>query len=356
MRDRVGKRVSVDGRDGCRCRGALMRRWAWLLMGIVAFLGCHPEISTRPESPDATPDPLVVPTLPLGFAYELLPGEITFASGGDLFTFDAGPAERVHLFATSAYETAPAWSPDGRSLVFSSAEEGPADLYLISIHPDGRVSPPYNLTESPNANEITPEWSPDGTVLVYAAYRLGAWGLHTIEFAYGGDSDRPIAVGDKVLTYSQRFLGHPAWSPVEPKIAFTSERGDRWKILMTDATGRGPTLFPGLSRYASSGYPAWSPDGRRIAFASTEVGNWDIYVINADGTDRVQLTDHPAPDWAPVWSPDGRWIAFSSTRDGVGNIFLVRDDGSETIRLTRGPTFDHFPAWRSVDLILDRDG
>jgi TolB protein len=322
----------------------------------VGLLGCHPELSVPPDAVDAEipVDPAVIPTLPSGFPYEILPGAVTFASSGDLYTFDAALTTPVLLLSIPGYQTAPAWSPDGRSLAFTSAMEGPADLYLISLNSEGGWSPPYNLTESPEVNESTPEWSPDGSRLVYTSFDSGIWSLRTLEFVYN-EEGRPSAIRDKLLTYNQRFQGHPSWSPAEPRIAFTSERGDRWEILITDPTGLSPSPLSGVDQYASTGYPAWSPDGKRLAFASTPAGNWDIYVINADGTGLVQLTWDPASDWAPAWSPDGRWIAFSSNRDGVGNLFIVRDDGSETIRLTRSSIYDVFPTWRSADPMTDRD-
>ena len=337
-----------------RIQGDAVRRWAWFLIALASLLGCRPEIPERPESCGITSEPVVIPTLQPGFAYELLPGEITFASVGDLYSFDAGSLERVPLFVTSAYETAPAWSPDGQSLAFSAAEEGPADIYVASFDPDVGWTQPYNLTESPNANELTPEWSPDGTALVYASRRLNGWSLTMLELGYQDDG-RPFRIRDRRLTFSQRFQGHPDWSPIEPKIAFTTEQGDRLGILVTGEGESGPSPFPGLDRYASAAYPAWSPDGRRLAFAGTGAGNWDIYVIHADGTAQTQITAHPAADWEPVWSPDGRWIAFSSTRDGVGNIFLVRDNGSELVRLTRGSGFDHSPTWGPVNRFLKPD-
>ena len=332
-----------------------MRRWAWLVIVIVGLGACSPRAPLSFDRPDVPDEPVVIPTLPPGFAYELLPGEVTFASEGDLYTFDARFTEPLPLFTTPAYETAPAWSPDGRSLAFASAGEGPADLYVASFDPDGGWTTPFNLTESPEANESAPGWAPDGSRLVYASRQMSSWGLFTIEFVVRDQGRRPVAGSEKRLTYSQRFLGHPDWSPIEPKIAFTSERGGRWEIMVISATGTGPSPFPGLGSYASSGYPAWSPDGSRLAFASTQAGNWDIYVINADGTGRAQLTFHPASDWSPVWSPDSRWIAFSSTRDGVGNVFIVRADGSETVRLTANSAFDHAPTWRPVDLMPARD-
>ena len=38
--------------------------------------------------------------------------------------------------------------------------------------------------------------------------------------------------------------------------------------------------------------------------------------MNADGTNPINLTNHPAADTQPDWSPDGLRIVFSSNRDG----------------------------------------
>ena len=47
---------------------------------------------------------------------------------------------------------------------------------------------------------------------------------------------------------------------------------------------------------ARDGRPNWSPDGQQIAFTSDRDGNWEIYVMNADGTNPINLTNHPAED------------------------------------------------------------
>ena len=47
---------------------------------------------------------------------------------------------------------------------------------------------------------------------------------------------------------------------------------------------------------AGNNWAEWSPDGTRIAFQSNRSSNLDIWVMNADGSDPVQLTDHPEPD------------------------------------------------------------
>ena len=77
---------------------------------------------------------------------------------------------------------------------------------------------------------------------------------------------------------------------------------------------------------------AWSPDGRSIVYRDSTRGineNDEIFVAAADGSERRNLTDHPANDWGPDWSPDGSTIAFNSDRGrGRPGGFLVDADGT----------------------------
>jgi TolB protein len=80
-----------------------------------------------------------------------------------------------------------------------------------------------------------------------------------------------------------------------------------------------------------------------LAFTSNRDGNDEIVVMNADGSGRVNLTQHAAFDSHPVWSPDGSRIAFLSDRDGVASgssvsgrsldVFVMDADGGNLVRL-----------------------
>jgi TolB protein len=74
----------------------------------------------------------------------------------------------------------------------------------------------------------------------------------------------------------------------------------------------------------------------KIVFVSTRDvnGNFEVYVTDWDGSNQVNLTNHPASDWEPVVSPDGKKIAFTSDRDEVYGIYIMDTAGSGVKRLT----------------------
>jgi TolB protein len=87
-------------------------------------------------------------------------------------------------------------------------------------------------------------------------------------------------------------------------------------------------------------YPAVSPDGKKIAYTSDINGIWQIMVMNWDGTDKTQLTRNPWRSGYPTWSFDGRFIYFEVYQDGDWEIYRINSDGSNLKRLTFNPGID----------------
>ena len=80
---------------------------------------------------------------------------------------------------------------------------------------------------------------------------------------------------------------------------------------------------------------AEAPTTPKILFTSTRDGNYEVYVMNPDGSEQVNLTQHPREDLSAVWSPTGDKILFVSNRQGtrVRDLYLMDPDGSNVRRV-----------------------
>ena len=80
---------------------------------------------------------------------------------------------------------------------------------------------------------------------------------------------------------------------------------------------------------------AKAPTTPKILFTSTRDGNREVYVMNPDGSEQVNLTQHPGGDLQAVWSPTGEQILFVSDRQGtrVRDLYVMDADGSNVRRV-----------------------
>ena len=94
---------------------------------------------------------------------------------------------------------------------------------------------------------------------------------------------------------------------------------------------------------------AEAPTTPKILFTSTRDGNYEVYVMNLDGSEQVNLTQHPREDLSAVWSPTGDKILFVSNRQGtrVRDLYLMDPDGSNVRRVFKKKAKGRrgYPAW-----------
>ena len=97
----------------------------------------------------------------------------------------------------------------------------------------------------------------------------------------------------------------------------------------------------------SSRTAAWAeaPETAKIAFMSKQDGNSEIYIMNPDGSEQVNLTQHPAEDYDPAWSPNGKQILFSSNRDGPFDLYLMDADGTNIRKVFKNSKYRRNPVW-----------
>ena len=290
-----------------------MARALVLLLALAA--GCRPS--------DAPP-----PGLPGGGRVAFVVDRLTRVDR-DIFVLE-DPAQAPWALASGGgTNEAPAWSPEGRALLFSRNVDGLKGMFLWE---EGREI--ERVSSAPYV-DMAPSWSPDGRHVAVMSLRDENWEIYVLRADGSGEGVR--------LTENDADDQWPAWSPAGDRIAFVSDRDGDPDLWWTDPEGKKVERLT-TDRFAD-GRPAWSPDGRRIAWSSERDGKAAVFVMDHDGRNVRRLTsrEHEAVD--PAWSPDGRHLVFVGTRDGFRELYLVASDGSGERRLTELRGNARQPAW-----------
>ena len=225
---------------------------------------------------------------------------------------------------------APSFSPDGRTIVFSTWALNEGEIWSVSRQ-DGSLQRvfPRDRKGPRIVFGYEPVYSPRGDRVYFAAtagswmnaslWRVrvppspgGPWGEPESVSTAGPASLRQIAISPRdgaTLVYAALSSTSNLRSlPIDGRSA--APAGD--SIPLTHATGCRNSL------------PVFSPDGSRIAFVSCRAGaNTDIWVMDADGQRARPLTDDAAAMGSPSWLPDGERVAFLSSREGSKALWSV---------------------------------
>jgi len=243
-------------------------------------------------------------------------GESTTFTDNDVFVMDAdgGNVRQLTPEVDGSSSSQPAWSPDGRRIVYV---RGPSiHSAVVAVTPlafgglllvDADGGEPSRLTRA--EPDAAPAWSPDGREIVFVrGHGLnmpgGDMDLFTVDAA--GGLPRPLTRTAHALETA------PAWSPDGSRIAFarslsSSAFTGKAAIFVINRDGSGESLLFEHKLYSETSYGlSWSPDGRTIAF---ETGELDCTVVAtaqiATGHLR-RLTSCTGPFRAsvgPSWQP-----------------------------------------------------
>lgn len=238
-----------------------------------------------------------------------------------------GRNERV-VTQNGSINISPAWSPDGRSLLYTCFRRRNPDLFQIVIS-TGRVS----LLSAAKGLNAAAEWSPDGKRIALMMRGKGNSEICLLN----QQGEDPVQ-----LTRSWDNKASPTWSPDGKQIAFVSDRSGSPQIYIMDLARRKIKRLTYEGGYNCS--PVWSPKGDKIAFARQEEGRFHIYTIRPDGTDMKRLTTEGSNEY-PSWAPNGRHIVFASKSGGRYDLFIITADGGGPWRVTDSPYSETEPAW-----------
>ncbi len=224
------------------------------------------------------------------------------------------------------YDYAPAISPDGRRLAFSSNREksGTDNIYVMNM--DGTNL--TKITTTQNAKNWSSSWFPDGRRLAFSSNRQGLWQTFTMND--DGSDVKPL------ITSNQDVINVEV-SPSGSTIAYICGK----EICLADSDGSNPRVL--LQNGLPKDHLAWSPDSARLAFTqlNPNSGKTSVHVLDLKASPR-QLVENGG--W-PSWSPDGTRIVFSSDVNGVANLYTYDFATAQALRLTTTGAADYTPVW-----------
>jgi serine/threonine-protein kinase len=239
----------------------------------------------------------------------------------------------------------PRFSPEGDRLAIQA---GPArELWVYDL----RHGTSHRLAADRVIAYSAPAWTPDGERIVFTTWFDGAVGLGWLS-ADGSGPSEPLLRGAWMRSFERT---HPAVLPDGSAVIMTglAPGANEEDLLLAQLTGdrRVETLFhgPGVERN-----PAIAPGGRLIAYNSDESGRPEVSVrpFPDVAARRWQISNGGGA--FPVWTRGGREIVYE---DGQGRLIAVavRGDDVTTFEFSSSEPLFTVPLNQDCCSALDRD-
>ena len=290
---------------------------------LIAVLGCTERVIER--------DPILQTDRKMGTQFEeknsdKVTERIVFSSNRSgpwriwVINADGSAMRQLTAGKPDEHDVDPAFSPDGKTILFTSARGGKIGIWKMPI--DG-ASSPERVCDGDQA-----EWSPDGTRIVFRRNEK----IYTRNLTNGKEK--------RISPIDWPHCSGPAWSPDGKTIAFACRWDADNAIFTVKAAGGKPAKV-----YDKQGAcePHWSPDGQLLAY-ETET---HICTIRPDGKRNRLITYFGGVQRYPRWSPDGKYLVYCQgvTERGPWELYIIPSKGGAPVKLTEGGS-DMNPDWR----------
>ena len=187
-------------------------------------------------------------------------------------------------------------APNGGRIVVSAR----GDLFTLPAeHGNTR-----NLTQTSNADEDHPSWSPDGKSIAYTTDASGEQQV-AVRPAEGGV--------ERILThFPHGYFYGPRWSPGGDRLVFSDNEHRLWIVA---TAGGGEPQQVAQDPYQEVQNYTWSPDGHWLAYVITGVNQQSgIWLYNLDTRKSTRVSEPRSNDFNPQFDAAGRYLYFISTR------------------------------------------
>lgn len=228
------------------------------------------------------------------------------------------------------------YAPDGKS-IFVIGETG-RSLEKINIsEADDPLGEPAKLFDASGSRIRQISIAAKGNRIVYATL-LTVSNIRATPLAPNTNEANGNPIQLTQNTYTRTAL--PSFSPDGKKIAYVSyTTGLDTYIWTMDVDGKNQTqITAGL-------LPWWFPDGKRVAFWSQHENRFGLWSVTVEGGKEKKLFDFDGDATVIRISPDGKQVAFNSKKSGTINVWVIPIEGGEAKQLTFDKELAGFPAW-----------
>ncbi|MDL2262433.1 PDZ domain-containing protein [Bacteroidales bacterium OttesenSCG-928-I21] len=255
-------------------------------------------------------------------------GTLCFFHDGEIYTLsDNKEAKKVNIqiitdnqenklryfnFSSGAREMSV--SPNGKEVAFIIRGE----VFVSSVE----YGTTRRITNTPQ-QERNVSFSPDGRSILYSSERDGAWNIYQTSLTRDEDDYFLYAqeFKEEQLTDSELPSFQPLYSPDGKEIAYLEDRTTIKALNLKNKKSR--TVLDGKFNYSYSDgdqWFQWSPDSEWIITEYIGVGGWnnvDIALVKADGSGEIaNLTESGYSDGGARFVQDGKAMLWFSDRAG----------------------------------------
>jgi tricorn protease len=239
-------------------------------------------------------------------------GTIAFTFQDDIWLAGNDGSAPRRLTNHLARDENPVFSPDGRTIAFSSNRSGNSDVWLVPI----TGGEPKQLTFF-TGNDRAVSWTPDGRAVVITSAR-GTHPFGNPMYVAPVDGSIPTALpvdfGSTGMIRQDGSLLAFNRGPLPPTTRRGYKGNNNADVYVADLRSGAITQLTDTNArefrtHVHDGHPMWGSDGL-IYFVSERSGNFNLWRMDAGGRNARQVTKHEHDVENPSISPDGRRIVY----------------------------------------------